>query len=122
VCSSPDGTCGTLISGPGPCAPCPNGVACGNAADCGTGVGCSSRAGQTICGGPGATCANNNSRCYFGNCNGGICGGGAALFGAPCGTPNGSTNAPGHNEVCQTGWYCKPLFGNVFHRCRSQTA
>ncbi len=123
VCSSPDGTCGTLVLGPGPCVPCSIGVACGTDTDCATRVGCASRSGSTVCGGPGATC-RNDSHCLYSNCRSGTCGYGATSQAASCGTPTDqAANGPANDDACETGWYCKPrvVDGDSGFRCRSTT-
>lgn len=118
VCSGGGGTCGTLVSGPGPCLPCATGVQCSAGADCATGVGCSSRSGTTVCGGPGATCGTG-ADCVFSNCTSGICGFGTGTGqqGAPCGTPNGGTSGAANSNACQAGWNCGSQGGQ--QRCRT---
>jgi len=50
-----------------------------------------------------------------------VCSGGVLSGAAPCGTPNGSYDAPAQSAACQAGWYCKPgpIFG--YMACRSTT-
>ncbi len=116
VCSGGGGTCGVLLSGPGPCPKCATGVACSTNNDCATGVGCSSRTGTTVCGGPGAAC-NNSGNCQYNNCTNSICGYSAGFFGSACGTPNGSFNGPPRNAACRSGSTCR-VGPTGQYRCR----
>jgi hypothetical protein len=116
VCSGGGGTCGVLVSGPGPCPKCATGVACSTNNDCATGVGCNSRTGTKVCGGPGAACTAS-ANCVYKDCTNNICGYSAQFFGSACGTPAGTYTAPANNAACQAGSTCK-IGPTGQYRCR----
>lgn len=122
VCTNPAGDEGALCGDGSRChnGQCgSDGAICTAAAHCTSG-GCSS--GYCVATGtaiPGAMCLTD-AACAYSNCNGGICGRGAPLLGAPCGTPNGTTNNPGQPAACAPGSTCRRFLGiNHTWRCRT---